>query len=667
MPFKLLTKYFLLTLAAALLAACAGPSHQAPQAYTKQESLTQKAEQTLRSARQSSGPDQALHLLNAVRYYQQLNQPDQAAKLLEELDSSLLSPKALARFTVLYTPILLDKHEHFRAREQLTNPRLLTALDTLPMPLQIELRRQRGDLFSLLGEDKIAVAEFVLLSRLLSDPAAIKVTHNKIWKILSHTPDNTLRNLATEVPSMELKGWYQLALSTRSLSDISLQQGQIERWRRQWPAHPAIAFPPSELNAIANAATSAPSNLALLVPLTGNYGEAGTVIRNGFLATYYDNLSKGGRAPLVRVYDTSTQSITDVYQQAITEGANIVIGPLRKENLAALSMLNTLPVPVIGLNYLDDSLDDKLDDKLDHISKDRLDKPLGEPLNKSIGDSIGQPANNQTDPSPNIATNSSSNTATNVHHNLYQFGLSIADEAEQVAERAWLEGRRSALVMTPATGWGKRALAAFSKRWTSRGGKLVTTTPYSLRQSDFTGIIKPALLVDHSEQRAKKLQRTLGKGLEYSPRRRHDIDMIFLVAQPAQGRSIKPTLDFYYAHDLPVYATSHIYAGTESTDMNRDLEGIRFSAMPWTLPGMVPEHLRPDNNLRPTYRHLYTLGIDAYLMHQHVGLMKAAPQTQLFGHTGTLTLVSGNKIKRTQPWAEFKGNKVRPAPQMRED
>lgn len=663
MPFKLLTKYLLLGLAVALLAACAGPSPQVPQAYTKQQSLAQKAEQNLRAARQSSGPDQALHLLNAAQYYQQLNQSDQTAKLLEELDSSQLPTKALARYTALYAPILLDKHEHFRAREQVTNPRLLTAFDTLPAPLQIELRHQRGDLFSLLGEDKIAVAEFVLLSRLLNEPAAITDVHNKIWQILSHTSDNSLLNLANEVPSRELKGWYQLALSTRNLSDISLQQEQIERWRRQWPAHPAIAFPPSELGAIANAAASAPSNLALLVPLSGNYGEAGTVIRNGFLATYYDNLSKGGRAPSVRVYDTSTQNITDVYQLAVAEGAKIVIGPLRKENLAALSALNTLPVPIIGLNYLNDKLDEPLDGQLNKPINQQKDHQVDKKTNEDINENI----TSQTSPRPNMEANSSSNTARIAHHNLYQFGLSIADEAEQVAERAWLEGHRSALAMTPATSWGERALAAFSERWTSRGGKLVTTTPYSLRQSDFTGIIKPALLVDHSEQRAKKLQRTLGRGLEYSPRRRHDIDMIFLVAQPAQGRSIKPTLDFYYAHDLPVYATSHIYAGTESTDMNRDLEGIRFSAMPWTLPGMVPAHLRPDSNLRPSYRHLYTLGVDAYLMHQHVALMKASPQTQLFGHTGTLTLVSGNKIKRTQPWAEFKGNRVRPARQMRED
>lgn len=655
MPFKLLTKYFLLALAATLLGACAGPSPEAPQAYTKQPSLAEKAEQTLRSARQSSGPDQALHLLNAAHYYQELNQPDQAIKLLDELDSNLLSTKALARFATLYAPILLDKHEHFLAREQLTSPRLSAELDTLPGPLQIELRRQRGDLFSLLGEDKSAVAEFVLLSSLLSDPAAIKITHDKIWKILSHIPDNTLLDLATEVSSTELKGWYQLALSTRSLSDISLRQGQIAQWRKQWPAHPAITSPPSELSAMANAAASAPSNLALLVPLTGNYGEAGTVIRNGFLATYYDNLSKGGRAPSVRIYDTSTENIIDVYQQAIADGANMVIGPLRKENLAALSTLNTLSVPVIGLNYLDANL------------KGPPDKLLDEPLNEDIGEAIDGVANSQTAPNLSLTANNSSNTAMNARHNLYQFGLSIADEAEQVAERAWLEGRRSALVMTPATGWGERALAAFSERWKQLGGKLVLTTPYSLRQSDFTSIIKPALLIDHSKQRAKKLQRTLGKGLEYSPRRRHDIDMIFLVAQPAQGRSIKPTLDFYYAHDLPVYATSHIYAGTESTHMNRDLEGIRFSAMPWTLPGMVPAQLQPDSNLPPSYRHLYTLGIDAYLMHQHIALMKASPQTQLFGHTGTLTLISGNKIKRTQPWAEFKDSKVRPAPRVRKD
>jgi len=602
-------------MAVLLLISCAPQSVQPEQAYTTDQLLTQKAEQSLRDARDSSSPDKERHLLSAAQSYYDLNNQSQATEILAGLDSQHLPPALLAQYTELYTRILLNNNEHFRARELLTSPHLMAVFPSLATADQISLRRERGDLFSLLGEDKSALVEYVELSQLQSETGAIEATHDKIWIILSHTPDNTLHSLGTETQNPTLRGWYQLALTTRrSIGDIRLQRQQIEQWRAQWPTHPAIAIPPSNLKDAAMAAAALPAQIALLMPLTGDYGAAGTVIRNGFMAAYYDSLSKGGQVPLIRVYDTTERNVTDVYLQAVADNAKIVIGPLRKENLSALTKLDTLPVPIIALNYLD----------------------------------------------------SQAESTTNAHNNFYQFGLSIADEAEQVAVRAWLEGRRSALIISPATGWGKKASAAFSQRWTSKGGAFIATKPYALNQSDFTSVIQPALLIDQSKLRAKKIQRTLGKNLEYSPRRRHDIDMIFMVAQPDQGRSIKPTLDFFYAHDLPVYATSHLYTGIGSIDLNRDLEGIRFSAMPWTLPGMVSDRLIPDSSLRSTYRHLYALGIDAYQLHQRVGLMRASPQAQFYGHTGTLTMTSGNIIKRTQPWAEFKNNRVRPIPTVRE-
>jgi len=338
------------------------------------------------------------------------------------------------------------------------------------------------------------------------------------------------------------------------------------------------------------------------------------VIRNGILAAYYNNIISGNHTPSLHFYDTSEQEITRLYQQAIAEKAEIVIGPLRKENLATLNNLDDLPIPVIGLNY----------------------------LNKEA----------QTDAFR--------------HNNLYQLGLSVADEARQVAERAWLAGHRSALVITPANNWGAKARRAFSEYFVGKGGTIIASKPYPLDQSDFTDIIKPALLIGQSDSRAKIVQRTLGKKIEYTARRRRDIDMIFMIAQPAHGRSIKPTLDFFYAHDLPVYSTSHLYAGFENIDLNRDLNGVRFSAMPWTLPGMMTNPLLPDESILSAYRHLYALGIDAYQLHQGIALMNSTLQTQFFGHTGTLTMAPGSIIKRKQPWAIFRNSKVRTVSTIRE-
>ena len=47
--------------------------------------------------------------------------------------------------------------------------------------------------------------------------------------------------------------------------------------------------------------------------------------------------------------------------------------------------------------------------------------------------------------------------------------------------------------------------------------------------------------------------------------------------------------------------------------------------------------------------------------------MGAAPDAQFFGHTGTLSVAPGNLVKRSQPWGEFKNNKVRPAPLIQQE
>ncbi len=66
---------------------------------------------------------------------------------------------------------------------------------------------------------------------------------------------------------------------------------------------------------------------------------------------------------------------------------------------------------------------------------------------------------------------------------------------------------------------------------------------------------------------------------------------MFLAATPAQARQIKPALAFQYAGDLPVYATSHLFTGSNDPARDRELSGIRFCETPWLL-GSDGEGLR---------------------------------------------------------------------------
>ena len=187
-------------------------------------------------------------------------------------------------------------------------------------------------------------------------------------------------------------------------------------------------------------------------------------------------------------------------------------------------------------------------------------------------------------------------------------------------------------------------------------------SPYRNGQIDYTGFLQSALLLADSQARANRLMGALGKKVSYIPRRRKDVDMVLLLAYPDHGRQFKPTLDFLFASDLPVYATSHIYAGSPNPSQDQDLDGIQFTAMPWTIPGLADHDLTPGEPLAPAFRNLFAMGVDAYRLHQWLGLLRALPDSSLQGQSGSLAMGSGNRVVRTLPLAAFSNGRVVVAP-----
>ena len=62
-----------------------------------------------------------------------------------------------------------------------------------------------------------------------------------------------------------------------------------------------------------------------------------------------------------------------------------------------------------------------------------------------------------------------------------------------------------------------------------------------------------------ARERARELGRIIGRRLEFEPRRRQDIDIVFMAAYSADARQLMPQLAFHHGADLPVHATSHVW------------------------------------------------------------------------------------------------------------
>ena len=158
-------------------------------------------------------------------------------------------------------------------------------------------------------------------------------------------------------------------------------------------------------------------------------------------------------------------------------------------------------------------------------------------------------------------------------------------------------------------------------------------------------------------------------GSKYGRAHSGNIDMIFLLALPSYARQVPPMLDFYYAGDLPIYGTSHLYDGAPQPDQDGDLNGVDFVDIPWEVPeassggkASLPEvdTYRALSDASPRMLKLNAMGVDAYRLAQRVPLMLAGAGGELFGATGSLFPRHDGRIERTLPWAEFRGGVPRP-------
>jgi outer membrane PBP1 activator LpoA protein len=460
----------------------------------------------------------------------------------------------------------------------------------------------RSEIYKLTGNLLESARAQTELDLLLSDPQQRIEVQKEIIRTLSTYTDDALETMRPSPPGV-FGGWMELARIIKVYpSDPQLGQQRLETWRESFSSHPAL---PQLLEGYFKRISSlyqAPNHVAVLLPQSGPYAKAAEALRQGLMAAYYKR--KGSDRPELRFYDSADSSgISSVYQQAVAAGADVVVGPLSKESVAQLARSGYLETPVLALNQ--------------------------------VSGEISPPGN------------------------LFQFALSPEDEARQVAERAWVDGHRTALVLYPKSNWGNRVFDAFRNRWEQLGGTMLEAQSYNSAEHDFSAPIQALLNVTESKQRYRALQRLLGSKLEFEPRRRQDAGFIFLAAKSQLARQLRPQLQFHHAADLPVYTTSHAYSGVPAPKMDLDLEGIRFLDIPWLLvSGEKNQDLKKQLSKKLTaYGRLFAMGIDAYELLPHLARLEMDSEETLDGQTGILYLDRMKQVHRQLVWAQMKRGK----------
>lgn len=564
--------------------------------YTRLEDIPE----LLEKADAAVGEERAELRLTAAEALIIHGETDWARNTLSELLPETLTDEHFLRYSILSAKVAIAEGRHFVAYNQLFNERFDRTIGGSRAELRQQALDLRASLLYDIAEYRESVKQRILLDTLLTDPNEKDLNQDLLWQALMELPQEDLRMESQMQSGHIAKGWYTLAaLSKDNQTNLQQQLQEVDDWIIAWPNHPASARLPADLQLLRQLVAEQPQQIALLLPVSGKLGAAAQAVRDGFMAAYYEASATGRvRLPDIRVYDTATGDVNELYDNAVLEGAQMVVGPLDKENIDKLINRPVLPVPTLALNYVDDS--DNSPDKL------------------------------------------------------YQFGLAPEDEARQVAERAWRDGHRRALILAPASNWGDRSVTAFGDAWTELGGELVHHYRYT-PQEQYSQLIKQALNIAESEQRASRIRQIIGRNIEFEPRRRQDIDVIFLVAHQAQARQIKPTLAFHYAGNIPVYATSQIYNGEDDSKANQDMNAIRFVTLPWFFDENLPEKRSIDRyaNDSPAFQRLYALGVDAFHLHPRLRQLAAVSQSHFYGATGTLSLDKNRRVVREQTWAQF--------------
>ena len=605
-------------LAAAVLAGCVQepgtgstapePDVSEPAALARQGRHEEAAAAWLAEAARADAQDAPTLRLRAADAWWKAGDSARAGETVRAIDPAGLNAGDRTRRSLLLARAALARGAKEDAFAALPSLEEMLALPDSAAALGVAVRTARGA-----GRTRDEIRFRSALDPRLADPGANRTA---IWSLVRSLPVESLSEglpVAPVRPGGTVAGWLELGrLAHAHRIDFPAFTTAVLRWRTRYPDHPAEASILPGLTDRIRRKGAPPRHVALLLPLSGTFASAAAAVRDGFLAAWYAEGSRN--RPVVSVHDTGLGEPDEVFRRAIAEGADFVVGPLRKQAIGRVAALADRGAPVLLLNALDTG--------------------------------AGPPAEGPP---------------------LYRFALSPEEEARAVASFARRNGHRRAGLLVPETDWGARVADAFTEEWEASGATVVVRASYRGAAEDLAQPVRDLLGVDTSEARAGRLRRVLRRSIAHEPFPRGDLDFVFLAGFPREARLLRPQIIFLRAPDLPIYATSHVFEGVPEPQHDLDLDGIVFNDMPWVLaPASDEDGLRERIlALWPAasegFIRYYAFGADAYRLQRWMFRLADRPgEAAVTGRTGRLTVREDARVRIEMAWARFRNGVPEP-------
>jgi len=583
------------------------PSVERAEALLRQGSAAEAARVFESLAAQNTAPDRDDLLLRAARAWLSAGRADDGTRVLALLGSPLAETQAFEQ-SLLRAEVALLRADY---------PGAWREVEAIPEPAEggaavryLELRERAA--FAARRPIEGIRAQGAR-ERWLGSAQERETSRAELLAALREASERGVRIEPRATQDRVLRGWLELAqLAASSARSPNAATADIEAWLARYPNHPASGAVRRELLGQGGELIGQPvSHVALLLPVSGRQASAATTIRDGFMTAWFQ--APVASRPRVRLYDTGAVSIADALARAAQDGADFIVGPLTREEVAAAADFANVRLPMLALNFL--------------------------------------PADRAPPPT------------------LFQFALSPEEEARLVAQRVLADGHRRGIALVPEGDWGSRVLAAFRAELEAGGGYLLGEGVLESGRADFSLEITQVLRISESRARHRRLEALIGNKLAFEPRRREDIDFIFVPSQAPTARLVRPQLRFHYAGNVPAYSTSDAFE--PDPNANRDLDGLSFPDMPWMLGlGDLAQSVRATTRDAwpaggPRRNRLFAFGFDAYRLLETLRAAPAGAGTlNVAGMTGRLTLDPERRVRRELEWAQMRDGQPRVEPSV---
>ena len=572
-------------------------------APTVQQPVADEVERLLALAARSQDPLAAGDArLDAAAELLRRGDGARAHTLLDELAQSMLSERQRARHALLGARLDLDAGDAQRALARLQA--VPSAVEGADAALQVELALARAEVHEALGRHLDGARERTAAHPWLTDDTARRDNARAIFAALAATDMHTLERTSADATREDWRGWLELALVVRDMRRAPGQQlAELARWEQRYALIAALRAGSGLLPAIRERIRQ-PARVALLLPLSGDAAAGGLAVLHGYLAEHLRQLDAGESPPPAAIIDTSSIAggFAAAYAGAVADGAEFVIGPLLKEDIAAFGPALPVAVPTLALNFSDAP-------------------PPDGPL--------------------------------------YSFGLDALDEADQLADAAHQRGLRQVVLLGDGSEQAHRQAQRFRERRRALGDEDVADSLVLGDLNAFRGDFERTLLLEGSRRRSAALAGLLSRQLVTETRRRQDLQLLVMFANPVAARSLRPLVSFLQAGDLPLWAASQAHAARPNRRDDRDLEAVRFLDAPWFSAAEQP--LRealvagvPAGGLQ----RLAALGADACRLQSRSELLEWMNALGLSGATGELALDARRQLHRRLSWYAFGGGRV---------